>query len=233
MRRNLRRWGPLATILLVAVTAGFVLRDVLTFDTLRAHADMLVALRTAHPVASAAVFVLVYVTVVVFSLPGAALASVTGGFLFGLFPGTLYNIGAATLGAVAVFLAVRLGLGDRLRHRLDTGGEGARRLSEGLRTNEVPVLLTMRLVPVVPFFLANLAAAAMGVALGRFIWTTALGIIPGGLVYTWIGAGLGEVLARGDTPDLGMIFQPQILGPLLALAALTLLPNLVRRLRKS
>ena len=228
MPPTLRRWAPLAAIAVLAVAGGVLLRDVLTFDALRQNADALLAARAAHPVISAALFVLAYVVIVVFSLPGAALASITGGFLFGLFPGALYNIGAATAGASAIFLAVRLGLGDRLRARLDNGGPAARRLSEGLRTNEVPVLLSMRLVPAVPFFLANLVAAAMGVGLWRFVWTTFVGIIPGGVVFTWIGVGLGDVLAIGGTPDLGIIFEPRFLGPLLALAALILIPGLLK-----
>ena len=69
-----------------------------------------------------------------------------------------------------------------------------------------------------PFFLANLIPAALGVSLGRFAFTTFFGIMPGGLVYTSVGAGLGEVFARGETPNLGLLFEPQILGPILGLA---------------
>jgi uncharacterized membrane protein YdjX (TVP38/TMEM64 family) len=90
----------------------------------------------------------------------------------------------------------------------------------------------MRLVPVVPFFVANLIPAFVGVGLGKYVVTTFLGILPGGIVYTWVGAGLGEVFARGETPDLGLIFEPYVLGPILGLAALALLPVLLKRLRK-
>ncbi|HEX9857958.1 MAG TPA: VTT domain-containing protein, partial [Paracoccaceae bacterium] len=106
------------------------------------------------------------------------------------------------------------------------------RLQEGLHENEWSVLFMMRLVPAVPFFLANLIPAFMGVGLFRFVVTTFVGIIPGGLVYTSVGSGLGEVFARGATPDLGIIFEPHILGPLLGLAALSALPMIVKALRK-
>jgi uncharacterized membrane protein YdjX (TVP38/TMEM64 family) len=92
----------------------------------------------------------------------------------------------------------------------------------------VPVLIAMRLMPILPFFMVNLLAALFGVATLRFAWTTVLGIIPGGFVYTWVGAGLGEVFARGETPNMGIIFEPHILGPILGLAALALLPIFLR-----
>ena len=173
-----------------------------------------------------------YALIVAFSVPGAIWVTLTGGFLFGLFPGVLYNVTGATLGAVALFLAVRAGLGEGMRRRIEASDGAVRRLSDGIRANEVPVLLTMRLVPVVPFFIANLITAFLGVATWRFAWTTALGILPGGLVFTSVGAGLGEVLARGEAPDLGVIFQPHVLGPLLGLAALSALPTVLKRLRR-
>jgi uncharacterized membrane protein YdjX (TVP38/TMEM64 family) len=66
----------------------------------------------------------------------------------------------------------------------------------------------------------------------RFVFTTFIGIIPGALVYTWVGAGLGEVFARGETPNLGIIFEPRILGPILALCALAGLPIFLKALKK-
>ncbi len=135
---------------------------------------------------------------------------------------------AATLGAIAVFLAARAGFGEQLNARIAKGGGAAARLMAGLRENELSVLFLMRLVPVVPFFLANLIPAALGVSLRRFAVTTFLGIIPGGLVYTWIGAGLGEVFERQETPNLGLLFEPHVLGPILGLCALAALPIVVR-----
>lgn len=106
------------------------------------------------------------------------------------------------------------------------------RLQAGLRENEWSVLFIMRLVPAVPFFLANLIPAFVGTRLSRFAITTILGIMPGALVFTSVGAGLGEVFAKGETPDLSIIFAPHILGPILGLAALSGLPILLKSLRK-
>lgn len=228
----LRRWLPLIVIAAGAIVALVFLRGQLSFESLGANRATLLAWRDAHPVAMPALFVLAYTLVVAFSVPGAVWVTLTGGFLFGLFPGVLYNVTGATLGAVAIFLAVRSGLGAGLKARIDASDGAVRRLSDGIRANEIPVLLSMRLVPVVPFFVANLIPAFLGVTVRRFAWTTLIGIIPGALVFTWVGAGLGAVFARGEAPDLGIIFEPYILGPMLGLAALSLLPVAVKAMRR-
>jgi len=227
-----KRLLPLVILLAVAVLGAAFLREYLSFEALRENRLALLAFRDSHLAVSVALFILAYVAIVAFSLPGAAVASLTGGFLFGLFPGALFNVTAATLGAVIVFAVVRAGLAEGLKARIDASDGAVKRLSDGIRRNEVPVLLSMRLVPVLPFFLANLIAAVLGVGLVRFVWTTFIGIIPGGVVYTWVGAGLGEVFARGETPNLGIIFEPHVLGPLLGLALLALLPVVLRHFGK-
>lgn len=229
----LRRLLPVILLACGAVLGALFLRDLVSFEALRDNRAALLALRDAHPVLMPVVFVALYAGFVAFSLPGAVWITLTGGFLFGVFPGVAYNVGAATLGAVALFWAVRSGLGAGLRAWIDASDGAVKRLSDGIRANEVPVLLSMRLIPVVPFFLANLIPAVLGVALLRFASTTLVGILPGGLVYTWVGSGLGAVFARGEAPDLGIIFQPFVLGPLLGLAALSLLPVAVKAMRRS
>jgi len=223
---------PLALLAAAALVALWALGDRLNFEALRENRALLLGWAEARPLLAGAAFVGAYAGIVALSLPGAALASLTGGFLFGLFPGTLYNVAGATLGALAVFLAVRAGLAEGVRARLDAGGERMRAIAAGLRANEVPFLLTLRLIPAVPFFLVNLAAAAFGVGVWRFVWTTALGILPGAAVYTWAGQGLGAVFDRGETPDLGLMLEPRFLLPLLALAALSALPALLRLIRR-
>ena len=222
---------PLLVIGLVAVLGFVLLRDHLTFEALRENREALLAIRDAHYALTVLGFILAYVLIVGFSLPGGLLATLTGGFLFGTFPGVLYNVTGATLGAIAIFLAARWGLGDRLAARME-GSEGlVKRLKAGIDDTQWEMLFLIRLLPAVPFFLANLLPALVGVPLYRFAITTFLGIIPGSLVYTSVGAGLGEVFARGETPDLGLIFEPQILLPILGLAALAALPIVVKAMR--
>ena len=138
----------------------------------------------------------------------------------------------ATVGATLIFLAAKWGLGERLAARMEASEGKVKRFKEGIDENQWSVLFLIRLVPAVPFFVANLMPALVGVPLSRFVITTFLGIIPGGVVYTSVGAGLGEVFERGTTPDLGIVFEPHILLPILGLCALAALPMLLRLLRK-
>jgi len=222
---------PLAVILIVAVIGAVTLRDYLTFDTLRDNREALLAFRDSHLGLMALGFIGTYFLIVAFSLPGAAVASVTGGFLFGLVMGTAFNVTAASLGAMAIFLAARWGLGQTLAARIETSEGALKRLKKGLHDNEISVLFLMRLVPAVPFFVANLLPALVGVRFFNFALTTVFGIIPGAIVFTWIGVGLGEVFDRGENPDLSLLWEPQIIGPILGLAALAALPMLIKAIR--
>ena len=231
-QRGWARYIPIAVIAAVAVAGWLTLGDYLSFETLKNHRAALLAYRDAHLGLMAAAFVATYVAIVGFSLPGAAVASVTGGFLFGLPLGTALNVLSATIGAAAIFLAVRWGPGRVLTARMEASEGTVRRLTEGLRRNEISVLFLLRLVPAVPVFVANLLPALVGVKFGNFLFTTALGIIPGALVFTWIGVGVGEVFDRGDTPDLSLLREPHVIGPILGLCALAALPIVVRLLRR-
>jgi len=230
-RNGLTRYIPLLVILVVAGGGFFLLKDYLTFETLRDNREALLGWRDSNYWAVAGVFVIVYILIVAFSLPGAAVASMTGGFLFGLFAGTVFNVFAATVGASAIFLAARMGLGEALTARLEASEGTVKRLKEGLRENEISVLFLLRLVPVVPFFVANLVPALVGVSFRNFLLTTALGIVPGAVVYTWIGVGLGGVFDRGETPDVSLLWEPFVIGPILGLCVLAALPIIIKALR--
>lgn len=229
----LPRWVPIAGIALVAAIGAFTLKDTLSFQALADNREALIAFRDANFVLTIGAYMAIYIAVVAFSLPGATIATLAGGFLFGLTTGTLLTVFAATTGATLIFLAARWGLGEKLAAKMDASEGKVKQLKEGLAENELSVLFLMRLVPAIPFFMANLLPALVGVRLSRFVFTTFFGIIPGTAVYTWVGAGLGEVFARGETPNLGIIFEPQILGPILGLSALALLPILIKQFRKS
>ncbi len=230
-RNKLLRYAPLTAILIVAVIGTFTLRDHLSFETLRENREALLAFRDAHYILMSAAFIALYFVVVVFSLPGAGVSSVTGGFLFGLALGTTFNVLAASLGAFAIFLAARAGLGRALTAKMAASEGALKKLNKRLRENEISVLFLLRLVPAVPFFVANLLPALVGVKFRNFAMTTVLGIIPGALVFTWIGVGLGEVFDRGENPDLSLLWEPQIIGPILGLSALAALPIVLRAVR--
>ena len=225
------RYIPLLLIAMGAIAGWYFLSDYLSFEVLRDNREALLAFRDANYLAMVAAYIGIYVLIVAFSLPGATIATLAGGFLFGLFPGALYVIGSATLGAIVIFLAAKWGLGVSLSARMDASSGMVKRIKQGIAENELSMLFLIRLVPVVPFFVANLLPALVGVGLGRYAFTTFFGIMPGSVVYTWVGAGLGEVFAMGAVPNLSIIFDPVILGPILGLCGLAALPILIKAVR--
>lgn len=229
--RGITRLLPIAVILVVAVIGFFALRDYLGFEALRENRESLIAFRDMNYTLTVLVFIGLYTLIVAFSLPGATIATLTGGFLFATFPGALFNVISATLGATAIFLAARWGFGERLGAKLQKSQGAVKKIKKGIDENQWSMLFLIRLVPAVPFVVANLVPSFMQVPTHRFVISTFLGIIPGAVVYTSVGAGLGEIFARGETPDLGIIFEPGILLPILGLCALALLPILIKAVR--
>lgn len=230
-KSTLQKRLPIIIVAVAALLGAFFLRDYLSFDALRENREALIAFRDANYLVAVLAFVAIYIVIVAFSLPGAAIATLTGGFLFATFPGALYNVTAATIGALAIFTAARVGFGDKLADKMETGSGLVKQIKDGIDENQWSVLFLIRLVPAVPFFVANLVPALVDVPYRRFVISTFFGIIPGSVVYTSVGAGLGEVFARGETPNLGIIFEPHILLPILGLCALAALPMVLKALR--
>lgn len=225
-----RRLIPVAILLLGLVL--FLVLDLeryFSFEMLSRHHATLVSWVAGHVALAALLFVLVYALVVAFSLPIATIVTLLGGFLFGMWLGSALSVIGATLGSVAVFLAARTAFYDLFHAR---AGAALARLEEGFRRDSFNYLLFLRLVPVFPFWLVNIVPALLGMKLGRYTLATLIGIIPGAIVYSSVGAGLGMLIDRGEMPNLGIIFEWHILLPLLGLAALALLPVLYTRLRR-
>lgn len=230
-KSEIARRLPILFIALAAVSGAFFLRDYLTFEALSNNRSTLIAFRDANYFMAVLTFIAIYALVAGLSLPGATIMTLTGGFLFATFPGFLYNVTGATLGATAVFVAARWGFGAQMAARMEESDGAVRRIKEGIDANQWSMLFLIRLVPIVPFFLANLIPSLLDVPLRRFIISTFFGIIPGAVVYTSIGAGLGSIFETGETPDLGIIFSPQILLPILGLCLLALAPIIFKTLR--
>ena len=225
----LRRLAPLA-ILLAAIGAFFALglHDYLSFEALRQHREQLLGLVGQHPFLAPLAFTAVYAAVVALSVPGGAILTIAGGFLLGIVPATLCVLVGATVGATIVFLIARTALGDALRAK---AGPRIRRMEEGFRQDALSYLLVLRLIPIFPFWLVNIVPAFLGVPVRTYVLGTFVGIIPGAFVYASVGNGLGAVFDAGGTPDLGIIFEPAILLPIVGLAMLALLPVAYRKLK--
>lgn len=198
------------------------------FEVLRDNRQALTDWVAAMGWIAGLVFLLFYAAVVAFSLPAGSLMTVLGGFLFGTLAATFYVVIGATLGASAIFLAAKTALGESLRRRL---GPGFERIEAGFNRDAFSYLLFLRLVPLFPFFLVNLAPAFMGIRLRTYFLTTLIGIIPGTFVFASIGNGLGAIFDAGEVPDLSILWEPDILIPLVGLAILALVPILYRKIK--
>ncbi len=224
-----RRLTPVATLaVFVALSFAFGLDDYLTFESLRENRSLLLARVAEHGLAAGVAYVAIYAAAVAISLPGAVFMTLAGGFLFGPVLGTVYTVGAATVGATAIFVIARTAVGDALRSR---AGPWMVRLENGFRHDALSYLLVLRLIPLFPFWLVNLAPAILGVPLGVFVLGTAAGIVPGTFVFCLAGAGLGSVFDSGAEFSAGAVLTPQLLAGLVGLAALALLPVIYKRFK--
>jgi len=213
-----------AALLVGGVVAFFALGgpQYLDLATIKEHRDALLAFTEAHFAAALAIAFAVYAGAVAFSLPGGLVLSLTMGFVFGRWVGTALVVVAATVGATLVFLAARYLFADAARRRLGTFGE---KINAGFTKNAFSYMLFLRLVPVFPFFVVNLAPAFTTIPLRTYVLATAVGIVPGSFVFV----NLGQTLAHIDS--LKGLVSADVLAGLALLAAFALVPVAVQKYR--
>ncbi|MDA1090238.1 MAG: TVP38/TMEM64 family protein [Proteobacteria bacterium] len=226
-------WVRLLPLLLVAAAFAavfiFGLDDYLGFEMLKEHRKTAMDWYQQNHFVAIVGFVLVYALVVALSVPGAVWLSLAAGFMMGTVVSTIVVVFAATLGALGIFLIARYALADFFHEK---AGAAVRKMEAGFQENALSYLLVLRLVPLFPFWLVNLVPALMAVPARTFVIATFFGIIPGTAVFCSIGNGLGAVFDRGEMPNLNIVFQPEIFGPLLGLSLLSLLPVIHKKLKK-
>jgi uncharacterized membrane protein YdjX (TVP38/TMEM64 family) len=197
--------------------------DLLTVENIQKNRDALLAYVRDNGISSVAFYILVYAAAIAVNLPGGAVLTLAGGFLFGTLPAVLYvNVGA-TAGAVLAFLSARYLLGDRLQERYR---DRLAKFNDEMERNGTRYLLTLRLIPVFPFFVVNFLAGLTRVSLITFFWTTSLGIIPATAVFAYAGHQLEHVHSVSD------IFTGKVLSAFLVLAAFTIAPVIIGKFRR-
>ncbi|TQV83485.1 TVP38/TMEM64 family protein [Denitrobaculum tricleocarpae] len=224
-----KRFAPIVAIL-AAIAGAFALGidDYLSFDALRENREVLMSFTQNNVVAAAALFIAIYAVATALSLPGGAVLSIAGGFLFGSIFGTASIVLAATLGAVGIFLAARTALGDFLKAK---AGPWLKKMEAGFQDNAFSYLLVLRLVPLFPFVVVNLVPAFLGVKLRTFAAATFIGIIPGSFVFASIGAGLGSVFDRGDSFSPANALTPEVIVALVGLSVLSIIPVVYKKIK--
>ena len=220
-----------AALFAIAIAAfySFDLSTYLSLNVLKANRDRLLVFTDDHYVPAVLLFIVLYIVQTAFSLPGATLMTLAGGFLFGSLWAALYvNIGA-TAGATLAFLAARYLFRDwveqRFGHRLEA-------FQAGFAQNAFNYVLTLRLIPLFPFWLVNLVAAVTRMRLRTYVAATFVGIVPGCLVFVSLGNGLDQIVAAGTAADAGIMLRPAVWLPMVGLAVLALLPVAWRRLHR-
>lgn len=216
--------GKLVVVALIAgVIGGFFYLDLgryLSLEALKQNRDQLLVFTEAHYVASVALFILAYIVVAGLALPGAVILTLAGGFLFGSVMGTLFvNLGATT-GALLAFLAARYLLRDWVEHKF---GKWLGPVQQGFAKDAFGYLMTLRLIPLFPFFVVNLVSGLTRMSVGSYVAATALGIIPGSFVYAYAGRQLGTI------NSLKEVASPNVIAAFVLLGALALVPIAYRR----
>ena len=204
----------------IAAFFYFDLSHYLSLDGLKSNRDHLLAFTEVNYSVAVAVFVLAYCAVVGLSLPGGAIMTLAGGFLFGSVLGTLYVNMGATVGATLAFLVARYLLRDWVEQKF---GNRLAPIQEGFAKNAFSYLMTLRLIPLFPFFLVNMVSGLTRVSVGTYMTATSLGIIPGSFVFAYAGRQLGTI------NSLKEIASPNVLVAFTLLGLLALVPILYKK----
>ncbi len=230
MSSTLKRFLPIICIL-IAIAAIYVsgAYHYLTFNTLRTYHATLKVFLLAHPISMPLLYTLTYIVLTALSIPGAVFVTLIGGYLFAQPWSTLYVIFGATCGAILIFLAARTAFGETLKQK---GAPLLKKMAKGFNENAASYMLFLRLVPIFPFWIVNLAPAVFKVPLKTFVWTTLIGIAPGSFVFTLAGSGLEQILQTHQELSVSAILNTQLKIALCLLGALSLVPILVKKWRK-
>lgn len=229
-----RRFAPLV-IIIAGLAFGYAMgwQRFLTLEFLAESREMLKAQVAGNYAASLAGFAVLYTLAVAFAFPAASILTIFGGFLFGWLVGGIVIAIGATTGAALLFLAARSAFGDFLRERV--AGKRVKALADGFEKDAFGYLLVLRLAPVFPFFLMNIAPALFNVPLRTYVAATFLGILPGTFAYTFLGQGIETVLISaeqaGTTVGIGDLVTPQITLAFAGLAIVAAIPTIVRKWR--
>ena len=226
-------WQRLIILVVVLFTGGVVfsyfdLQHVFNCEALRAHREFLLDYVGEQQYFAMLIFMTIYTAAITVSLPVGSLLSIACGFLFGSILGTGMIVIAATLGATLVFLIAKTILGDVLRA---SAGPRLNKMAKGFEENALNYLLVLRLVPLFPFWLVNVAPAFLGVGLTAYVSATFIGIIPGTFVFVSVGAGLGSIFDAGGECTLSGALTPQVIVALVGLAVLALVPVAYRKFK--
>ena len=197
----------------------FDLQQYLTLASLKSRQAAFAEFYAGNRLLTIAGYMAIYILATALSLPGAIILTLAGGALFGLGIGFVAISFASSIGATLAFLAARFLLRDSVQGRF---GERLRAINDGVRKDGAFYLFSLRLVPIFPFFIINLAMGLTPLRTLTFYWVSQLGMIPGTLVYVNAGTQLGQIDSLAGILSPGLLFSFVLLGLLPLLSKKTL-----------
>ena len=237
----LKKWGALGVIIALLGAGYFTgLHEYFSLSNLIKHREAMVSFVSDNILLAGLAYVILYLTIVAVSFPGAAALTITSGLVFGGILGGILTVIGATLGAVVIFLIARSSLGDVLEKK---AGPFIQKMIAGFQKDQFQYLLTLRLTPIFPFWVVNIVPALLKMRLPSYALATFLGIIPGTMAFAYIGAGLDSVIAAQEDAnpgcadagtcsiDVGALVTKDLLIALAGLAALSVLPFIIKKIR--
>jgi uncharacterized membrane protein YdjX (TVP38/TMEM64 family) len=230
--KKIYRFLPIIVIgilIIIAIKSG--LTHYLNYVSLKKYHLQLTTYVNQHFSLTLALFCLAYILIVVTSIPGATVLTLVGGLLFGSILGTTVVVISATIGATLLMIAIKLAFGEIVTRRI---GARVKFMENNFKQNAFFYLLSMRFLPLVPFFILNLAAGIFNMQISTFFIATLIGIIPGSFVYVNIGANLNNVFNQpGDSFSIASFITPNIIIAFSLLAILSLTPLVVQKIRSN
>ena len=238
----MKRWLPIVLILSLMATGFYYgLHNHLSLSSLISQREALANFVSDNWFVAIGTYMLIYIAVVAISFPGGAALTIASGLIFGWFVGGSATVVAATIGAVIIFSIAKSSFGEIFKGR---AGPLLDKMVEGFKEDAFQYLLTLRLVPVFPFWAVNIVPGILGVKLSQYTTATFFGIIPGTFAFAYLGGGLDSVIAEQEKAnqgcaalgeceiDVGSLVTVELLVALFLLAALSLLPVLINRFKK-
>lgn len=224
-----RKWWLLCLLILLCFSFYFFhLGEYISFESIKTSQAIIKSWTDTHYFAAVGLFILIFTLLIAATIPGATFLTLVSGFLFGPI-GVLYSIAGTTLGGLVLFYAVRLSIGAHIALK----SKGWLKVFEaGFNKNAFQYILMLRLFPIFPCWISNIASGALNVPVKTFVIATIIGVTPASVIYVMAGRGLGKILASNQTFSLSSLLTPSLLIPLVALAILSIIPVFYKGLKK-
>lgn len=223
-----KNYSILGLLLLASISFFyFQLYDYLTINTIKSYQTAAQAWTTSHYFMAVSLYILIYVVLIACAIPCATFFSLVGGYLFGSIA-IVYAVFSTTFGGMILFLTIRTSIGNHISSK-STGW--IKKVEQGFKKNAFNYILTLRLMPVFPCWVSNIAAGMLSVPLSTFLCATVLGILPATVIYVLAGQGLDKILENNSAPILDIILSPSVIIPLIGLAILSLIPVIYKNVK--